>query len=133
MKLFDNVKAALSLVPAVYTSSQAYGSAAVLAVDTLGYREGMLVVPAGNLVTVDETYEVQVWECDTTGGTYVDTGIKANPVADNTLLVARISELNVVRKRFLKTVLVIAGSNESFPGAGVILLSDAYAGPINTD
>lgn len=129
--LFDNTKAALSLVPATYTSSQAYGS--VTAVDTQGYSDGVLVVAAGNLTTVDETYEVEVYECDTEGGTYTATGIKLAMTADNTVKVARVSELNVTRKRYLKAALTVSGSNESFPGTALFLLGGAYAGPVNSD
>lgn len=132
-KLFDNISAAVSIVPAVYTADVAYGSA--LAVDTLGYNDAMLVVAAGDidLASANETYAVKVYECDTTGGTYVDTGIVATVTADNTTKVARVSQLNVVRKRFLKAVLDVEGTTPSFPGTAVFLLGEAYSGPVNTD
>ena len=130
-KLFDNVKAALSLVPAVHTTNQAYG--AVTAVDTQGYEDAMLVVAAGNLVTVDETYVIEVYECDTSGGTYVATGITVAMTADNTVGVARVKGLGMPRKRYLKATLTMTGSNESFPGTALFLLGGADAGPVNSD
>jgi hypothetical protein len=130
-KLLDNVKASVSLVPAVYSSNQAYG--AVTAVDTQGYNDAELLVVAGNLVTVDETYVVEVYECDTSGGTYTATGITVAMTADNTVGVARITDLNVVRKRYLKATLTMTGSNESFPGTAVFLLGEPASGPVNSD
>jgi hypothetical protein len=133
--LFDNLKAVPSLVPAVYTSDQAYG--AVTAVDTQGYNDAMLVVAVGDLdaTTGDEAYAVKLFECDTSGGTYTDTGIAitiAN-TADNTVSVARISELNVTRKRYLKATLDVGGTSPSFPGTALIVLGQAYSGPQNSD
>jgi len=132
-KLFDNISANVSIVPAVYTADVAYGSA--LAVDTQGFNDGMLVVTAGDIDTAsgNETYAVKVFECDTTGGTYTDTGISVTVTADNTAKVARISELNVVRKRFLKAVLDVEGTTPSFPGTAVFLLGQPYKGPVNGD
>jgi hypothetical protein len=132
-KLFDNIKAVLSLVPAVYTSDQAYG--AVTAVDTQGYNDAMLVVAAGDidLASGNETYAVKVFECDTSGGTYTDTGISVTITADNTVAVARLKELNVTRKRYLKATLDVEGTTPSFPGMAVILLGQAYTGPQNDD
>lgn len=129
--LFDNTKAALSIVPAVYTANVAYGAAT--AVDTQGYENGMLLVAAGNLVTADETYVVAVYECDTEGGTYTDTGISVAMTADNTIGLARIPNLNTTRKRYLKATLTMTGSNESFPGTAVILLGGGDSGPVNSD
>lgn len=133
--LFDNVKAVVSLVPSTYSSDQAYG--AVTAVDTQGYEDAMLVVVNGDLdaTTGDEAYAVKLFECDTVGGTYTDTGISiiiANS-ADNTVSVARISELNVVGKRYLKATLDVGGTSPSFPGTAVILLGGAASGPVNSD
>lgn len=132
-KLFDNISAAVSLVPAVYTSDQAYG--AVTAVDTQGYGDAMLVVTAGDidLASGDETYAVKVFECDTSGGTYTDTGISVTVTADNTVKVARISELNLTRKRYLKATLDVGGTTPSFPGTAVFLLGEAYKGAQNND
>lgn len=130
-KLFDNTKVLASLVPAVYTTNQAYG--AVTAVDTQGYDDAMLVVAAGNIVTVDETYVAEVYECDTSDGTYTATGITVAITADNQVGVARVSELNVARKRYLKATLTMTGSNESFPGTALFLLGGAASGPVNAD
>jgi hypothetical protein len=133
--LFDNTKAAPSLVPAVYTSDQAYG--AVTAVDTQGYNDAMLVVAVGDLdaASGDETYAVKLFECDTSGGTYTDTGIAItiDKASDNTISLARITELNVTRKRFLKATLDVGGTSPSFPGTALILLGSAFAGAVNSD
>jgi hypothetical protein len=97
----------------------------------------MLVVAVGDLdaTTGDEAYAVKLFECDTAGGTYTDTGISitiAND-ADNTISVARIPELNVARKRYLKATLDVGGTSPSFPGSATILLGEAYSRPVNAD
>src|SRR6185437_16522164 len=129
--LFDNIKAVQSLIPATYTADKAYTDAAVTAVDTQGYADGMLVVTVGDLDagTGDETYAVKLFECDTSGGTYTDTGISVTILntADDSVAVARIPELNVTRKRYLKATLDVGGTTPSFPGSALILLGDGYA------
>lgn len=130
MKLFDNIKAVASIVPAVYTADQ-NGTG----VDTLGYRDGMLVVNAGNIDTTngDETYVVELEESDD-NSTWSDVAtISVTIDADNEVGVARIPELNVVRKRYLRAVLNVGGTTPSFPGGAVFMLGEGYAGPVNSD
>jgi len=130
MKLFDNIKTVASIVPAVYTADQD-GTG----VDTLGYRDGMLVVNAGNIDTADgsETYVVELEESDD-NSTWSDVAtISVTITADNEVGVARVPELNVVRKRYLRAVLNVGGTTPSFPGGAVFLLGEGYEGPANTD
>lgn len=130
MKLFDNTKAIASLVSATRTAD-ANGTG----VDTQGYRDGMMVVQAGDidLASTDETYVMELEESDD-NSTFVDvTGISITITADNQTGVVRIPELNVVRKRYLRAVLNVGGTTPSIPCSAVFLLGEAYAGPINSD
>ena len=130
MKLFDNVKAVASLVSATRTAD-ANGTG----VDTQGYRDAMLVVQAGNidLADADETYVVELEESDD-NSTWSDVAtISVTITADNETGVARVAELNVTRKRYLRAVLNVGGTSPSFPGSAVFLLGEAHNGPVNTD
>jgi len=130
MKLFDNIKAVPSIVPAVYTADE-NGAA----VDTRGYRDGMLVVNAGDidLANADETYVVELEESDD-NSTWTDVAtISVTITADDEVGVARIAELNVARKRYLRAVLNVGGTTPSFPGGAVILLGEAASNPVNSD
>ncbi len=130
MNLFDNVKAVASLVSAT-RSSDTNGTG----VDTLGYRDGMLVVQAGDidLASADETYVVELEESDDNSAWVDVASISITITADNQTGVARIPELNVARKRYLRAVLNVGGTTPSFPGSAVFLLAGSYAGPVNTD
>lgn len=130
MKLFDNVKAIASIVSATYTADQ-NGTG----VDTQGYNDAMLVVQAGNIDTAstDETYVVELEESDDNSAWSDVATISVTITADNQTGVARIPELNVARKRYLRAVLNVSGTTPSFPGSAVFLLGEAYAGPVNTD
>ena len=130
MKLFDNVKAVASLVSATRTAD-ANGTG----VDTQGYRDAMLVVQAGNidLADADETYVVELQESDD-NSTWSDVAtISVTITADNETGVARVAELNVTRKRYLRAVLNVGGTSPSFPGSAVFLLGEAHNGPVNID
>lgn len=130
MKLFDNIKAIASIVAAVYTADQ-NGTG----VDTQGYRDGMLVVQAGNIDTAstDETYVVELEESDD-NSTWSDVAdVTVTITADNQTGVVRVPELNVARKRYLRAVLNVGGTTPSFPGTAVFLLGESYAGPVNND
>lgn len=131
MKLFDNTKALASLVPAVRTDD-ADGDA----VDTQGYRDGMLVISVGDLDTGDgnETYAFHIEESDdgSTGWTDV-SGATATVTADNEVAVVRVAELNVARKRYLRAVLDVGGTSPSCPCSAVFQLGEAYAGAVNSD
>lgn len=129
-KLFDNIKAVASLVPATRTAD-ANGTG----VDTKGYRDAMLVVAAGDIDLADanETYVIELEESDD-NSTWSDVSdISVTITADNQVGVARIAELNVVRKRYLRAVLNVSGTSPSFPGTALFLLGESYAGPQNTD
>lgn len=129
-KLFDNTKVLASLVPAVRTAD-ANGTG----VDTLGYRDGMLVVSVGDidLANADETYVIELEESDD-NSTFSDVAtISVTITADNQVGVARVSELNVTRKRYLRAVLNVGGTTPSIPVSAVFLLGEAYAGAVNSD
>ncbi|TFH72393.1 hypothetical protein E3V39_12495 [Gammaproteobacteria bacterium LSUCC0112] len=136
-KLFDNIKTGLSLVTEAYTAA----TQGATVIDTKGYRDGMLVVAAGDITcTTGDTYRVKVMECDTSTGTFEDTGIYVDftgasgaLAGQNTNKQARISELNLTRKRFLRVDLALTATTTAWEGAGIILLGESYAGPVNTD
>lgn len=130
MKLFDNIKVLASLVPAVRTAD-ANGTG----VDTQGYRDGMLVVSAGDidLASADETYVIELEESDDNSSWADVSGVSVTITADNQVGVARVSELNVVRKRYLRAVCNVGGTTPSFPVAALFLLGESYAGPVNND
>lgn len=133
-KLFDNVKAVYSLDAETYT---AVTTGAQL-VDTQGYGDGMLLAIAGDITaTTGDTYTVQILECDTTNGTFTTTGISVvftgGGTIANTLQVARIPELGVARKRYLRADLACTATTTSFEGAAVILLGDSISGAVNSD
>jgi hypothetical protein len=128
--LFDNVKVLASLVPAVRTAD-ANGTG----VDTQGYRDGMMVVSAGDidLASADETYVVKVQESDDNSSFADVSGLTGTITADNGVAVVRVRELNVARKRYLRAALDVGGTTPSIPCAALFLLGEAYAGPVNTD
>ena len=133
-KLFDNVKATQSLDPDVRTDD-ANGETVV---DTLGYRDGMLVAVAGDVTdTTGDTYTIKVYESDSSTTGFTDTGISVvytgGQAEDNSTKVARIAELNVVRKRFLRADLECTATTTSFEGGALILLSEATKGAVNSD
>lgn len=134
MKLYDNIKAERALDPDVRTD-EATGEKVV---DTQGYRDGMLQVVLGDVTeTTGDTFAFKVMECDTSTGTFTDSGIAVNITGDgaqsNQVAVARIPELNVVRKRFLRVDLACTATTTSVEGGATILLGESYAGPVNSD
>jgi len=131
MTLFDNVKAVASLLAAAARTADANGSA----VDTQGYRDGMLVVQAGtiDLASTDETYVFEIEESDDGSTGWTDVAGTVAVTANNQTVVLRLPELNVARKRYLRVVLNVSGTTPSILCSAVILLGDAYAGPVNTD
>lgn len=130
MKLFDNVKVAASLVPAVRTAD-ANGTG----VDTQGYENGMLVVNVGDIDLADanETYVIELEESDD-NSTFTDvTGFDVTITADNETDMVRIPELNVTRKRYLRAVLNVGGTTPSIPVDAFFLLGGKASGPVNSD
>lgn len=133
-KLYDNVGAERALDPDVRTDA-ATGEKVV---DTLGARDGMLVAVVGDVtITTGDSYTLTVMECDTSTGTFTTTGISVTfddgTGESNQTAVARIPELNVVRKRFLRVDLSCTATTTSFEGGAVVLLSEKYAGAVNSD
>lgn len=127
-KLYDNTKVGVSFVPAVRTAD-ADGTG----VDTLGYRDGMVVIQAGDidLANADETYAFHVEESDD-NSTFTDVdGATGTVTADNDTVLIRVPELNVARKRYLRVVLDVGGTSPSIPCSAHVLMSEGYAGPAN--
>ena len=128
MKIYDNVKVEPSIVPAVYTADSNGAG-----VDTKGYDDAMIIVNAGDidLASADETYVIELEESDD-NSTFTDvSGVSVTITADDTVGVARVSELNVVRKRYLRLVLNVGGTTPSFPGGAMIALGEPASAPVN--
>lgn len=136
-KLFDNIAVRASLDTEAMTAA----TTGAQVVDTQGFNDGMLVVVAGDITcTTGDTYRVKVMECDTTNGSFTDTGIyvdfagaSGTLAGQNTVKQARISELNVVRKRYLRVDLAMTATTTAWEGAGIVLLGEGYKGPVNSD
>lgn len=138
-KLFDNISAQQSLVAEAYTAATTGANV----IDTQGYTDGMLVVAAGDITcTTGDEYRVKVYECDTSTGTFTDSGIYVsytgatgtaagqNAAASQ---VARLTELNLTRKRFLRVDLAMTATTTAWEGSGVILLGQKVSGAANSD
>lgn len=138
-KLYDNVAVHQSLVAEAYTAATTGANV----VDTQGFNDGMLVVVAGDITcTTGNTYRVEVMECDTTNGSFTSTGIyvdftgaTGDAAGQNAAAakVARIAELNVTRKRYLRVDLAVTATTTAWEGSGVILLGEGINGPENSD
>lgn len=136
-KLFDNVSVNQSLDAEAYTAATAGGHV----IDSQGYFDGIVVVAAGDITcTTGDTYRVKVMECDTSDGTFTDTGIYVDftgasgaAAGQNTNKQARIPELNVARKRFLRADLAMTATTTAWEGAAVILLGEGSDGAVNSD
>lgn len=138
-KLFDNIGAHQSLDAEAYTAATQGGHV----IDTQGFEDAMLVVAVGDITcTTGDEYRVKVMECDTTNGSFGDTGIYVSYTGGTGALagqnveavkVARIAELNVVRKRYLRVDLAMTATTTAWEGAGVILLGHGASGPVNSD
>ncbi len=138
-KLFHNISANQSLDAEAYTAATVGGHV----IDTQGYADGMLVVVAGDITcTTGDTYRVKVMECDTSTGTFTDSGIYVDftgatgtAAGQNAAAakVARITELNVTRKRFLRVDLAMTAVTTAWEGSGIVLLGDSITGATNSD
>lgn len=131
-KLFDNVTAIYSLDAEVYTTD----TTGTDYVDTQGYGDGMLVALAGDIATTTgDIYTITLKECETTNGNYTSTGISVvfQNTDDNSIKVARISDLGTTRMRYIRADLTCTGTTLSWEGAVAILLGEAASGPVNSD
>lgn len=127
--VYDAIKSIVSLIPAVRTAN-ANGTV----VDSKGFNSAKVVVSAGDLTTVDETYVIKVQEGDETDlSDAVDvSGATVAITADNQVGQIRLDGLaNGVRKRYFRAVLTVAGSNPSMPGSVVFEFGNAYRKPAN--
>lgn len=136
-KLFDNIKFRQSLDVEAYTAA----TTGATVIDTQGYGDAVLLAVAGDITcTTGDTYRVKVMECDTSTGTFTDTGIYVDFVGasgaaagQNGTKQARIPELNVARKRFLRVDLSVTATTTAWEGGGILLLGESVSGPINND
>lgn len=131
-KLFDNVSVVYTLDAEVYTGD----TTGTDYVDTLGFNDAMMIVLSGDVTyttAAGEGYTVKLYECDTTNGTYTDTGISVTSNVSNTAGQARVSELNLTRKRYLKAVLDTSATTTSWEGAVAVLLGSPDSAPVNND
>ena len=136
-KLFDNVKPSASLDAEAYTAA----TVGATIIDSQGYSDGMLVVVSGDITcTTGDTYRVKVFECDTTDGTFADTGIyvdftgaSGTLAGQNSVKQARVASLNVTRKRYLRVDLAMTATTTAWEGSGIILLGDYINGAVNSD
>lgn len=136
-KLFDNISAQVSLDAEAYTAATEGGHV----IDTQGYQDAMVVAVAGDITcTTGDTYRLKVMECDTSNGTFSDSGIyidftgaSGSAAGQNSQKVARVAELNVVRKRFVRVDLAMTATTTAWEGAGIVLLGEKVSGPINSD
>lgn len=131
MKLFDNVKPICSLDSDVYTTDTTGQDT----VDTRGYSDGMLVVTAGDITgTGTDVYTVTVMEGDDTS-TLASTGISVTftgaDAPSNSIESARISGLNLNRKRYLRADLSASATTVSWEGSAVVLLGEADQNPVD--
>src|SRR4051812_876213 len=99
-KLFDNIKSSFSHRPVTATAS-ANGTG----VDTQGYTDAVVVLEVGTVSGTTPTLNVKVQESDD-NSTFSDvTGATFTQVtATGSSQVLRVAELNVGRKRYLRTV-----------------------------
>lgn len=133
-KLFDNVSGQRALDPDVRTDA-ATGEKVV---DTQGYTDGMLLAVLGDVtITTGDSYTLTVMESDSSTTGFATTGITVvfddGTGESNQTAVARISSLNVTRKRFLRVDLSCTATTTSFEGGAVILLGGKADGPVNDD
>lgn len=128
-KLFDNVKASYSHRPVTATAS-ANGTG----VDTQGYSDAMVVLEVGTVSGTTPTLNVKIQESDDNSSFSDVTGATFTQVsATGSSQVLRVTELNLVRKRYLRAVATIAGTTPSFAFGTEFLLSSSNAAPVNND
>ena len=132
MKIFDNITAIYTLDAEAYTTD----TTGTDYVDTQGYGDGMLLVASGDIGTASgDLYTITLKECETTNGTYTSTGITVTYAhdGDNTVKLARISDLGTTRMRYLRADLTCSATTIAWEGAVAILLGEAASGPVNSD
>ena len=126
--VYDAIKSIVSLIPLVVTANTNG-----LVVDSKGFNTAKLVVQAGDLTTVDETYVYKIQEGDETDlSDAVDvSGATGAITADNATLQIRLDGLaNGVRKRYFRAVLTVTGSNPSIAHSAVFEFGNAFRKPV---
>ena len=122
--VYDAVKSLTSLIAAVRTAN---ANGAVI--DTKNYNSAKLVIATGDLTTVDETYVFKIQEGDESDlSDAADiSGATVAITADDQVGQVRLDGLgNDVRKRYIRAVLTVSGSNPSIPCTAVFELGNAF-------
>lgn len=132
--IYSNVKSKSAVRPVALAA----GSAAGVAIDTLGFKNAMFVVENGVATGTPTSYTVaaKVQECDTSGGSYTDV-----PGAAITTITAdaKSAQIQVVgldtttRMRYLKLLITSAFVGGTSPAAlvsGTCLLGEPENAPV---
>jgi len=132
-KLFDGINPVYALDAEAYTTD----TTGTDVVDSQGYGDGMIVALSGDVTgTGTDVYTVTLKECDTTDGTFTSTGISvafSGANQSNLVKSARVPELNLERKRYLRADLTCSATTVAWEGAVVLLLGEKFHGPVNSD
>lgn len=125
--VYDAIKSAVSLVPAVRTAD-ANGTG----IDTKGYNSAKAVIAAGDidLTTTDETYAFKIQD-SADNSTFADvSGLTTTVTADDQVKNIRIEGLGTSIKRYIRVVLDVGGTSPSIPCSAVVELGRAYSQPV---
>lgn len=126
--VYDAVKSAVSLVPAVRTAT-ANGTG----VDVLAYNSLKLVVQAGatDFTDTDETYSFKIQE-SADNSTFSDiSGAVGTVTAANQTVNIRLDGLNTgTRKRYVRAVVTIGGTTPSCACSAVFELGRSISEPV---
>lgn len=129
-ELKSNIKQNITVRPQTLTAS-----ADGVAVDTQGYGEGVVLLDVGAASGTTPTLNVKIQECATSGGTFVDVSGKTftEVTAANKAEKIKIDLQAKVgaRKRYVRAVATIAGTNPSFALSCLILMNQNTRQPIS--
>lgn len=119
----EALKAALTIVPAVYTAT----TSSETVVDTAGFDNVCFVITAGDidLASGNETYSFAIHESDNSDGSSSSaiSGATTTITADNTVKKIQVSGLGTgSRKRYMFARATLAGTTPSWPGSVTALL-----------
>ncbi len=130
MILGENLKASMSLVPAVRTAT----TSSETVVDTLGFDDVCWLITAGDLdlASGNETYQADIYESANSDGSSATaiTSATVTMTADNTVKKIQVSSLGTgSRKRYQFCRFTLGGTTPSWPGSATALLGGAEFGP----
>ena len=132
--LFENIKSVAAVLPIAASAAQTSA-----AIDTKGYKTGMVIIENGAATGTPSsyTYDAKVQECATSGGSYTDiTGAAiVQGTADSKTAQINLASLNDgTRLRYIKVVVTPAMTGGSSPKAliaATVLLGNAEAKPVS--